>query len=556
MERIVECVPNFSEGNDLAVIDAIVSSIKNTSSVRVLNVDPGKDTNRTVVTFVGSPEDVLRSAFAGIKKASELIDMSSHRGEHPRMGATDVCPLIPISGVSLEEGIELSKELASNVADELSIPIFLYEKSAKNKQRTNLAKIREGEYEGMFDKIQTKEWKPDFGPSINHRTAGATAIGVRNFLIAYNVNLNTSEKRIATDIALTIREQGRNKRDKNGKFIRDEKGIPIKAPGTLKNVKAVGWYLEEFGIAQISMNLTDYSVTSVHKAFEEVRQEARKRGVRVTGSEIVGLVPLDSIKSAGLFYLKQQKSPAGIPESDIVGIAISSLGLNEISEFNPRERVLEYLINDSAGDLSSQSIVDFNKCVTRKTPTPGGGSVGAVAGSMGASLASMVSNFTTGKKKWDKLFDYMSDIGFEAQEISSSFIKLIDDDSAAYNEVLNAFRESKDMNESDAHKHIDRALVKAIDTPKNIMENSLLLLDKIMFLSKNGNENTFSDIGVSLEMIHSSFFAGKYNVLINLGDLNDSALKETYKSFVNEKESIFLKEYNDIKKIINSKLDE
>ena len=556
MQKILECVPNFSEGINTTIIDKIVNSIKKSSKVRVLNVDPGKDTNRTVVTFIGSPEDVLLSAYESIKVASDLIEMSAHKGEHPRMGATDVCPLIPIKGITEEEAIEYSKELAFKVSKNLDIPVFLYEKSASNKSRINLADIREGEYEGMFEKIKDPKWRPDFGPAKNHKKAGVTAIGVRNFLIAYNINLNTSEQRIATDIALSVREQGRNKRDRNGKFIRDENGIPIKSPGLLKNVKAVGWYLEEYGIAQISMNLTDYSVTSIHKAFEEVRIEARKRGVRVTGSEIVGLVPLDSILSAGLYYLDQQKSPAGIPEGDIIKIAISSLGLNEINEFNPIEKILEYQIVKTNSNLATKTLTEFAECVSRKTPTPGGGSVGALAGSMAASLVSMVANLTTGKKKWNHLFSQMSATGLEAQDICTNFIDLIDADSNAYNDVINAYRESRNFDQVKAKECIDKALIDAIETPKKIMEQSSILIDKIGFLLDNGNNNTYSDMGVALEMIYASFYAGKYNVQINLSDLNNSSIIDSYNEYIASSELIFIEKYNNLKKIIGENFSE
>ena len=555
MNKIVECVPNFSEGRNSDIINSIVDAISNASNVKVLNVDPGKDTNRTVVTFIGSPDDVLKSAFQGIKKASELIDMSKHIGQHQRMGATDVCPIIPIRGLSDSEAIDLSKQLGKMVGDMLGIPVFMYEKSATNIHRKNLANIRQGEYEGMFDKLNSKDWIPDYGPPNMNTESGVIAIGVRNFLIAYNINLNTSDKSIATDIALSIREQGRNKRDKKGKFIRDKDGVPIKSPGLLQNVKAVGWYLDEFGIAQISMNLTNYKITSIEKTFETVRYEARKRGVRVTGSEIVGLIPLDSLISVGLFYLSQQKTSAGIPDKDIISIAKSSLGLNEISEFIPKDRIIDYMIDDNNVDLlSNLSIVNFSHSISKKTPTPGGGSAGAMAGAIAASLISMVTNLSTGKKKWEHIFDKMSDLGRDAQILSGLFIKLIDDDANAYTKVIESYRESKNMDKLEAKEHIKLAIIEAIETPKAIITNVLLLIENFSFLINNGNKNTISDMGVALEMLYASFYAGKYNILINLVDLEDSGFINEYKDFVELSEDTFISNYNNLKKDIESNL--
>ena len=398
--KLIECVPNFSEGRDQDVINQITSEITSISTIKLLDVDPGKDTNRTVVTFVGPPEDVIEAAFLAISKASELIDMSNHKGAHPRMGATDVCPLIPIQGVSVDECISYSNKLAEKVAQKLKIPIFMYEKSSNKKDRQNLANIRKGEYEGMSEKLKDKEWKPDYGPSKLNKKSGVTAIGVREFLIAYNINLNTSDKKLASDIALDIREAGRAKRDKKGKIIRDKNGVMVKVPGSLKDVKAVGWYLEEHNIAQVSMNLVNYKTTSVHQAFEEVSQQAQKRGMRVTGSELVGLIPLKPLLDAGRYFLKKQNKSEGVTDEQLIHIAVKSLGLDEMYDFNKNEKIIEYIINDSP-KLVDKIVSSFVDEVSMDSPAPGGGSISALVGSLSSSLVSMVANLSHGKKEFN-----------------------------------------------------------------------------------------------------------------------------------------------------------
>ena len=379
--KLIECVPNISEGRDKSIINEIANQVKKVSNVYLLDVDPGFDTNRTVITFVGEPEPVLEAAFLLIKKASELIDMRNHKGEHSRMGSTDVCPLIPVKNVSMQECVDLSKKLAKKVSKDLSIPVFLYENSASNIERVNLANIRKGEYEGMFEKIKQDNWKPDFGKSENNAKNGAIAIGAREFLIAYNINLNTFDKKIATDIALDIREAGRAKRDKNGNIIRDKFGKMLKKPVSLKYCKAVGWYIDEYNQAQVSINLTNYKKTSIFKTFDEVRKEARKRGVRVTGSEIVGLMPLDSLLDCGRHYLKKQKRSTGIPEKDILNIAIQSLGLSDISTFDINEKIIEYRIDEQEKSFKNFKVEELVNLTSMGTPPPGGGSISAFAGS-------------------------------------------------------------------------------------------------------------------------------------------------------------------------------
>ena len=521
--KIIECVPNFSEGKDESIINAITDAIISVDGISLLDVDPGKDTNRTVVTFVGEPENVIKAAFYGIKKASELIDMTKHIGAHPRMGATDVCPLIPIKNASMEDCVKYSKILAEKVAKELKIPIYLYENSATVEERKNLSNIRSGEFEGMSDKINTEKWKPDFGPVKMANNAGVTAIGAREFLLAYNINLNTKEKKIASHIALNIREAGRAKRDKSGKIVRDDNGVIIKVPGTLKATKAVGWYLEEFGLAQVSMNLTNYKITSLHDAFEEAREEASKIGLRVTGSEIVGLLPLEPLLEAGKYYISKQNTSLSVPENEIIDIAIKSLGLTEISNFKPNEKIIDYILERDNKELANLSVESFVDEVSSSSPAPGGGSVSALSGSLGAALMSMVANLTYNKKGYEEYNQKISDIGISAQKLKKDLLILIDEDTRAFDGIMNAFRMPKKTDEEKAArlKAVDLATKNAIDTPISIMSKCKNLFDIIEDLVKYGNKNSFSDAAVALELIHSAIRGAYYNVKINLKDIED-----------------------------------
>ena len=405
VKPLIECVPNFSEGRDMGVIKQITDTIEAVDGVRLLNVDPGKATNRTVVTFVGEPEDAIEAAFQAIAKASEVIDMSKHSGAHPRMGATDVCPLIPISGITMEEVAEYAARLGKRVGEQLGIPIYLYESAATRPERQNLATVRSGEYEGLEEKLAKPEWAPDFGPAAFNAGAGATAIGARDFLIAYNVNLNTTSVRRANSVAFDVREQGRVKREGNpitGKIIRNAEGEPERIPGTCKSVKGIGWFIEEYGLAQISMNLTDVKVTPLHVAFEECRKSANARGLRVTGSELVGLVPLKVLLDAGKYFLRQQRRSTGLPEREIIRIAVKSMGLDELGPFDPDQRIIEYMLKDSgAQSLVDRDLTDFANVVASESPTPGGGSVAAYLGALGASLGAMVANLSSHKRGWD-----------------------------------------------------------------------------------------------------------------------------------------------------------
>ncbi|MDC0145279.1 glutamate formimidoyltransferase [bacterium] len=530
--KLIECVPNFSEGKNKDIIDSITSEISSVSDVKLLDVDPGKDTNRTVVTFVGEPESVIEAAFLAISKASELIDMSSHKGAHPRMGATDVCPLIPIKGVTVDECIAYSHKLAQKVAKKLSIPIFMYEKSAKSKERQNLANIRKGEYEGMEKKIQSKNWAPDYGKKFNIKS-GVTAIGVREFLIAYNINLNTSDKKLASDIALDIREAGRAKRDKKGKIVRDKNNVIIKVPGSLKSVKGVGWYLEEHNIAQVSMNLVDYKTTSIHKTFEEVRGQAQKRGMRVTGSELVGLIPMDALLDAGRYFLTKQNKSTGVSNSQLIHIAVKSLGLDEMYPFNKNEKIIEYLI-DTDEKLVNKTIVDFVDEVSMDSPAPGGGSVSAVAASMSVGLVSMVANLSFNKKEFYKKRKKINKLADRAQQLKNDFLNLVDLDTLAFNDLMNAFRLPKKTDkEIQFRTEQILSMTKLVtEIPLRTLEKTEEAIDLALEVLKIGNVNCVSDVGVASEMAYSSAYGAYYNVRINLLDLKK---EKSYSNQINHK---------------------
>ncbi len=530
--KLIECVPNFSEGKNKDVIDSITSEISSVSGVKLLDVDPGKDTNRTVVTFVGDPESVIEAAFLAISKASELIDMSTHKGAHPRMGATDVCPLIPIKGVTVDECIKYSHKLAQKVAKKLNIPIFMYEKSAKSKDRKNLANIRKGEYEGMAKKIKLKNWIPDYGNKFNIKS-GVTAIGVREFLIAYNINLNTSDKKLASDIALDIREAGRAKRDKKGKIIRDKNNVMVKVPGTLKSVKGVGWYLEEYNIAQVSMNLVDYKTTSIHKTFEEVREQAQKRGMRVTGSELVGLIPLDALLDAGRYFLNKQNKSTAVSDSQLIHIAVKSLGLDEMYSFKKNEKIIEYLI-DTDSKLVDKQIVDFVDEVSMDSPAPGGGSVSAVAASMSAALISMVANLSFNKKEFYSSRKKINQIGVKAQLLKSDFLDLVDLDTLAFNNLMSAFRLPKktDKEIQFRKKEILEHTKLVTEVPLKTLEKTEESIDLALDVLKIGNANCISDAAVASEMAYSAAYGAYYNVRINLLDLRE---EKSYSNQINHK---------------------
>ena len=534
--KLIECVPNFSEGKDLAKVKAITDAIESVDGITLLDVDPGADTNRTVVTFVGNPDAVSEAAYLGIKMAAEVIDMSKHKGAHPRMGATDVCPFIPISNVSNEECIDLSKEIGQRVGKELSIPVYLYEHSAQTPERKNLPDIREGEYEGLAEKLKDVKWKPDFGPAKFNTAAGATVMGMRDFLIAYNINLNTKDHRLATDIAFEIRESGRSKRKPDpdspnlldGEIIRNSDGSPVKVPGMFKEVKCVGWYIDTFKRAQISINFNNYKVSSIHDVYDAACKLADERGIRVTGSELVGLIPLEAILMAGRHYLAKQRRTVGVSEEDIIQAAVQSLGLNDVTPFIAEEKIIEYAVKESDDELMSMSAQGFVNELSTNSPAPGGGSVSALAGSLGAALSSMVAALTHEKKGFIALKPEMDKIGVEAQTIKDRLSFLVDEDTNAFNNVMEANR--MPASNDDEAKVKDRAIRKAneyaIDVPFEVANLCKRVIELADILVEKGNPNSVSDAGVAGEVALAGLRGASMNVLINLPSIDD----EEYRS--------------------------
>src|SRR5437016_4870392 len=477
MQKLIECVPNFSEGRDPDIIRQITNAIASGDGVSLLDVDPGATTNRTVVTFVGSPETVVEGAFRGIQKAAELIDMRKHKGAHPRMGATDVCPFIPVSNVSWEEAIACAKQLGKRVGDELNIPVYLYEKAATDQSRSNLSIIRSGEYEGFFEKIKEPAWKPDFGPTTFSEKSGATAIGAREFLVAYNVNLNTKAVRRATSVAFDVRENGRIKTEDgtpSGEPVLDENGEPVRIPGMLKHVKAIGWYVEEYGIAQVSMNLTNIEETPLHAAFDACNQAANKRGLRVTGSEIVGMVPKKCLVDAGRYFLRKQKWSEGASEEELIEIAVRSMGLSELKHFDPKEKVIELKIESDSKSLVKMNLREFCNETLSDSPAPGGGSAAALMGALGASLGGMVANLSAGKRGWDDKLEYFSKWAVKAQQLKDELLALVDEDTAAFNKVMDALALPKQSAEEKASRAaaMESATKYAAEIPLKVMETA------------------------------------------------------------------------------------
>ncbi|MBK8885011.1 MAG: glutamate formimidoyltransferase [Saprospiraceae bacterium] len=525
-KQLVECVPNFSEGRDLNIIKQITDEIEKVDGVRLLDVDPGKATNRTVVTFVGHPKAVIEAAYQAIKKASELIDMSKHSGEHPRMGATDVCPLIPISGITMEETAAYAHELGKRVGESLQIPVFMYEAAATSPDRQNLAIIRAGEYEGMAAKLKDPKWHPDYGTNIFNERAGATVIGARDFLVAYNVNLNTTSVRRANSVAFDVRENGRIKTDANGKNVLDASGEPIRIPGACKSVKAIGWYIEEYGIAQISMNLTNINETPLHIAFDACCQSAQGRGLRVTGSELVGLVPKSVLIDAGKHFLKQQKRSVGISEKELIHIAVRTLGLDELSPFDPSKKVIEYLLEDkSSHPLVHKNLIDFANETASESPAPGGGSISAYVGALGISLGTMVANLSSHKVGWDDKVDYFSDIADEGQKLKDTLLDLVDADTHAFNKIMDAIRMPKVSDEEKVARKaaMHAATVGAIEVPLKVMKVSLDSMNILKEMAEKGNPNSVSDAGVGALCARTAVEGAALNVKINCSGFDDKA---------------------------------
>lgn len=532
-KKIIECVPNFSEGRDMTIIKQITDAIESVDGVKLLDVDPGKDTNRTVVTFVGSPEPVAEAAFRAVKKASEIIDMSKHHGAHPRMGATDVCPFIPVSGITMEETVTIAHAVGERIGTELGIPGYYYENAATRPERRNLANCRSGEYEGLKKKLTGPDWKPDFGPAEFNSGSGATAVGARDFLVAFNVNLNTTSTRRANAIAYDVREKGRPVREGDqvtGKILKDENGEKIMKPGTLKSVKAIGWYIEEYGIAQISMNLTNIAVTPVHIAFDEVCRKADSRGVRVTGSELVGLIPLKSLLDAGRYYLAKQERSSGVSDNELMRIAIRSMGLNDIHPFNPEEKVIEYVMEDkSVHKLINMNLKNFIEETASESPAPGGGSVSAYLGALGAALGTMVANMSGHKRGWDNRWKEFSDWAEKGKTIQTSLLNLVDEDTKAFNSIMQAFSLPKKSEEEKNARDIaiQNATKNAILVPLKVMETAISGFELINEMVDKGNPNSVSDAGVGALALRSCIKGAFLNVRINASGLKDE-------TFVNE----------------------
>src|ERR1051326_7377011 len=522
--KLVECVPNISEGRRADVYEAVAAAAASVNGVTLLNVDPGADTNRTVITFVGEPEAVLEAAFRLIQKAHELIDMSTHRGAHPRMGATDGVPFIPVADVTTEECAALGRRLGERVGRDLGIPVFLYEYAASAPHRRNLADIREGEYEGLARKLLHKDWAPDFGPCEFIPRCGATVIGARKFLVAYNVNLNTLDKRLATRVAFDVRERGRMKRDADGNPILDAKGEPMWEPGILKSVKAVGWVIPEFGTAQVSINLTDLDVTPLHVAFDACDERARERGLRVTGSEIVGLVPRSVLLEAGRHYLAKMGRPAGVPESALVHTAIRTLGLSEVKPFDPKERVIEYRLAKPPR-LASMSIRDFIDELSSESPAPGGGSVSALAGAMGAALASMVAVLSHTKKGFESKQSDLDRISVRAQQLKDQLLAAVDADTDAFDRLLEVIRLPKDDPNRDLA--IAGATVGAAEVPLGVLEACPEVIELCREIARIGLQASLSDAGVGAQVARAAAAGAYQNVCINLGGLADDPRKAT-----------------------------
>jgi len=545
--RIVECVPNFSEGRNMDIINAITKEIEETEDVVLLDVDPGADTNRTVVTFVGSPEGVKEAAFKAIKKASELIDMRNHKGAHPRMGATDVCPFVPVSGVNMNDCIEIAKDVGKKVAEQLNIPVYLYEEAATRPERKDLSNVRKGEYEGLPEKLKDPEWAPDFGKPIFNPRSGASIIGAREFLIAYNLNLNTRDKKRANKVAFTIRERG--------KLNKNAEGNKVRIPGLLKAVKAIGWYIPEYGFAQISVNLINYKITPLWKLFEVASEEADKIGLRVTGSELVGLIPKEAMIQAGRHFLDKQGKCSGVPEEELIHIAVLSMGMDQIAPFRPEEKIIEYRIAKPR-ILSGMGINKFIDDLSSDSPAPGGGSVAALLGSLSSALSSMVANLTYGKKGYEDAYSVMNDIAIKLQEIKDEFLNLMDEDTEAFNKVMDAFRLPRKTEEEkiEREKIIEEATKGATLIPLETLRLTKEIIPLIEVAAKKGNKNSISDAGVSAISAIGAAESAYLNIIINLKSIKDQSFVAKIKKEANEHLEYVRKEAEKIKNGVTEKL--
>lgn len=527
--QLIECVPNFSEGRDMGIINQITDAIRAVSGVRVVDVDPGKATNRTVVTMVGEPEAVCEAAFQGVKKAQELIDMRKHHGAHPRFGATDVCPLVPVSNITMDEVVVLARKLAERIGTELGISVYCYEKAAFKPERRNLAACRAGEYEGLAQRVETEEWKPDFGPALFNAKSGAMAVGARNFLVAYNVNLNTTSTRRANAVAFDIREKGRPQREGDpvvGKKKVGPDGKVLWTPGSLKACKAIGWYIEEFGIAQVSINLTDISVTPLHVAFEETCRKAEARGLRVTGSELVGVVPLQAMLDAGRYFLHKQQRSTGIADEEIIKIAVKSMGLDELYPFDPKKKIIEYILEDeNAHPLTNMTLRGFVEEAASESPAPGGGSVSAAIGALGVALGSMVANLSAHKPGWDSRWREFSDWADKGKHYLDQLLRLIDEDTVAFNGIMDALGLPKGNDEEKAARHaaLQEATRRATEVPAQIMRTCYASMEVMEAMAKLGNPASVSDAGVGALAARAGVIGAFLNVKINVPSLEDKA---------------------------------
>ncbi|HLO90661.1 MAG TPA: glutamate formimidoyltransferase [Lentimicrobium sp.] len=561
MKQIIECVPNFSEGRDMSVIKQITDQMQTVDGVKLLDVDPGAATNRTVVTIAGEPEQVIEAAFRAIKKAMEVIDMSKHKGEHPRFGATDVCPLVPVSNITMEETVVYARKLAEKVGNELGIPVYCYESAAFNETRRNLANCRSGEYEGLPKKLSDPAWKPDFGPAAFLPRTGAIAIGARDFLVAYNINLNTTSTRRANAIAFDIREKGRPMREGNpitGKIVKDENGKQVNIPGSLKACKAIGWFIEEYGIAQVSINLTNISVTPVHVAFEEASKKAQERGMRVTGSELVGLAPLKVFTDAGKYFLRKQQRSTGVSEAELIKIAVKSLGLDDLKPFHPKDKIIEYVLQDQASEpkLMNMTCSAFADETASESPAPGGGSISAFMGALGVSLATMVANLSSHKAGWDERWEEFSEWADKGQGIKSELIQLVDEDTRAFNKIMDAFGLPKNTDEEKALRTaaIQDATKYAIEIPFKVMKRSYAAFEVIRAMAETGNPNSVSDAGVGALAARSAVMGAFLNVKINASGLKDKEFVDKVLAEGAEIERKAKEEEEAILAIVNSKI--
>lgn len=562
MRKLIECVPNFSEGRDMAIIRQITDEIEAVEGIKLLDVDPGAATNRTVVTFVGEPEPVIEAAFRAVRKASQLIDMSKHKGAHPRFGATDVCPLVPVANITMEETAAYAHRLAKRIGEELDIPVYCYESAALVPERRNLANCRAGEYEGLPQKLARPEWKPDFGPAEFNARAGATAVGARDFLVAFNVNLNTTSTRRANAVAFDVREKGRPLREGDpvtGKIVKDAQGNPVNIPGTLKSVKAIGWFIEEYGIAQISMNLTNISITPVHIAFDEVCSKAAERGLRVTGSELVGVIPKKAMLEAGRYFLHKQQRSSGVSEEELIKIAVKSMGMDDLHPFNPKEKIIEYLLEQPGHTrLASMDLIAFADETASESPAPGGGSIAAYAGALGASLATMVANLSSHKRGWDERWAFFSEWAEKGQAIKDELIYLVDEDTRAFNRIMDAFGlpKSNDAEKAARHAAIQEASKYAMEIPARVMQRSFDAFELIQAMAQEGNPNSVSDAGVGALCARAAVYGAYLNVRINAAGVEDKEYTQHKLNWADQLLAEAIQKEKEILDIVKDKIDQ